>query len=87
MAEFIESPPAQIVIGLAVIFALIAVGVYVVLRFRDRADGEESLTADVIENFREMHGQGDLSDDEYRTIKTVLAMTLQEELKDNGEKG
>jgi hypothetical protein len=34
-----------------------------------------------------MHSQGEISDAEFRTIKTTLADRLRDELNDNGEKG
>lgn len=87
MAEFLGSHTAQLVIGLAITAMLIAVGVYVIQKVRN-GDGEETPTASsLLTNFRELHAEGDLSDEEYRTIKAVLSEQLQDELKDNHEKG
>ena len=72
---------------LAVIVVLILVALFVVRKFRSRFDEDPSGTSDTITNFRELHVRGQLSDQEYRTIKSVLATKLQDELKDNGEKG
>ena len=61
----------QAVVLLAVIFALIIAEIYVVKRFRDRADQDETYADDMITNSRELHGRGQLIDEEYRTIRTV----------------
>jgi hypothetical protein len=36
-------------------------------------------------NFRELHAQGELSDEEYRTIKAVLAERFEQELNSTDE--
>ena len=66
---------------------LIALGAYIVGRFRGRVKEDQPPTSDMITKFREMHSQGDLSEKEYRTIKTVLETKFQEEINDNGEPG
>ena len=78
---------SQTTVLLAVIVVLILVALFVVRKFRSRFDKDHSRTSDMITNFRELHVRGQLSGQEYRTIKTVLATKLQDELKDNGEKG
>ena len=61
------------------------------LRHRENPpqDGTEGTRrpANGSQNVRELHSQGELSDEEFRTIKTNLATQLQDELNDNGEKG
>ena len=63
------------------------VGVYIIRsvhgEFRDNASTAE----DLIENFRDLHSKGELSDGEYRTIKAVLSTQLQNEIKGNDEGG
>ena len=68
----------------AVILALTVGGIYIVKRFRGREGQEESPTSDMITNFREMYVRGDLSDEEYRTIKTVLEKKFQRESRNTG---
>lgn len=78
----------SIIAGVGWIAAAIALGLigfYLLRRFRDGdADGQQS-TSDLISNFRELHLQGELNDEEYRTIKTRLSERLQQELKDAGK--
>jgi uncharacterized membrane protein len=87
MSEFIQDPIVQLVIWLTVFSALVAVAVYVVTRIRAEAVQNEPVASDLLSKFRELRGQGDLSEEEFRTIKTTLAEQLQEELKDNEGKG
>jgi len=87
VVQFFSSPLTQIVILLAVLAALITAGVYIVGRFRGGSGSEQPSASDLMTNFREVHSQGDLSDQEYRTIKTLLAEKLQSELKDTGKQG
>jgi hypothetical protein len=88
MPDLLQTPTAQLVIGLATLLVLSMVGAYVVLRFRDSIEDDET-TNDLLTKFREMHHQGYLSEAEYRTIRTDLGGQLSRELQDKiraGEK-
>ena len=82
MREFLTTSIASAVLWVAVLLVMLAVGYYVVRRFRDRSDDDRQTASDLLTNFREMHQEGDISEMEFRTIKTVLGRKLQEELKD-----
>ena len=43
--------------------------------------------SDLLTNFQEMRHEGDISDADYRKIKSVLGEQLQRELKDGKDKG
>lgn len=78
--EFLESPVPRVIILLALTAVFVAVAAYVIssLRrgFRDRgADASDLMT-----NFRELHNRGELSDEEYRTIKASLAERMRRQL-------
>lgn len=66
---------------------VITLGVFFVTRFRDSRDDDQLPTSDALTKFREMHARGDLSDEEFRTIKTRLASQLQAELNDSNKTG
>jgi hypothetical protein len=85
MKQFLLSTPAQFVIWLTVLAILVAIGGYIVGRFRGRADDERLSANELLTNFREMHHRGDIADKEFRNIKTVLGTKLQREL--NGSVG
>ena len=73
------------VIWVTVLLILLVVGYYLVMKFRDQS-GEDRLTSNqLLTNFREMNEQGDISDTEFRQLKTVLGDQLTEELTDTGE--
>jgi uncharacterized membrane protein len=81
MQEFLSTPLAKAVISVAILLVMLAVGYYLVRRFRDRIDDDRQTTSDLLTNFREMHHEGDISEAEFRTIKTVLGQKLQEEME------
>ncbi len=82
MQEFLRTPIASAVLWIAVLLVMLAVGYYVMRRFRDRSDDDRQTASDLLTNFREMRQEGDISEMEFRTIKTVLGRKLQDELKD-----
>jgi len=64
----------------AAIFVMTAIGIAVARRYRDREANNMSETSDMMSKFRELHSEGGLSDEEFRTIKTKLASELKTEL-------
>jgi uncharacterized membrane protein len=87
MQEFLSTPLAKAVISVAILLVILAVAYYLVRRFRDRIDDDRQTTSDWLTNFREMHHEGDISEAEFRTIKTVLGQKLQEEIRDTENEG
>jgi hypothetical protein len=70
---------------LAVCFAVCSVGgVYVVLKLRKEWKETPPGASDLMANFRDLRSQGELSDQEFRTIKTLLADQMAKELNDRG---
>lgn len=78
---------SQAAILFAVIFVLTALGVALARRYRDRAAKDISESSMMMSKFRELHSEGGLSDEEFRTIKTKLAGELKAELKSNNNNG
>ena len=78
-------PLSQAALWFAVIFALSALAVLAVRRWRGSAYKAQLKPSELLTKFRELHGRGTLSDDEYRTIKTTLARQIDAELKDNDQ--
>ncbi len=87
MSEFLHSTWAAVLLWCTILAMLIAIGVYIVGRFRGSAEDEQPVANNLLTNFRELHSRGGLSDQEFRTIKTLLAEQIQDELKDTGDKG
>lgn len=80
-------PLAQALLMLAAIFAFLSLGLFLARRWRDRADDDRPVPENLLSKFREMHGRGELSDEEFRTIKTKLASQFQQEVRDTEETG
>ena len=85
MAEFLGSPLATIVILIALTAALMAGGIYVIGRVRAGINRKAPPASEWLTKFKELHAQGELSDEEYRTIKGMLAARLQQELNSTDE--
>ena len=87
MSEFLHSTWAAVLLWCTILAMLIAIGIYIVGRFRGSTEDEQPVAHNLLTNFRELHSRGGLSDQEFRTIKTLLAEQIQDELKDTGDKG
>jgi hypothetical protein len=85
MTALFSHPLSQAALWFAVIFALSALAVIAVRKWRGSATGAQLKPSELLTKFRELHGRGTLSDDEYRTIKTKLARQLEAELRDNDQ--
>jgi uncharacterized membrane protein len=85
MSEFFANPVVNVVILAAVTAVMVAVGVYVIGKVRASARGTDPQSSEWLTKFQDLHAKGELSDEEYRTIKGVLADRLQQELKGTDE--
>ena len=72
---------AQLITGLGLLLGLLIVAVLVVQRFRGGAADKGRTPAEMLTNFEEMRTRGDISDADYRKVKSVLGAQLQGELK------
>jgi uncharacterized membrane protein len=87
MAEFLGSPLVSVVFLLALTAALVAVGAYVIGKVRAGLKREEPDASAWLSRFKDLHAQGELSDEEFQTIKSMLAKRLQHELSDKDAPG
>jgi uncharacterized membrane protein len=85
--EFLATPGAQTVLWLTVLAIGTVVAYAIVKRFRDGIDDDRVTANDLLTNFREMNREGDISDAEFRTIRTALGEQLQAELRDSSNEG
>jgi len=85
MTELFRYPLSQAALWFAVLFALLALAVTCVRKWRGSALEAQPTASELLTKFRDLHGRGSLSDDEYRTIKTKLARQLEAELRDNDQ--
>ena len=86
MTSLFSHPLAQATLWFAVIFAISALAVLALRKWRGSAYEGQPKPSELLTKFRELHGRGTLSDDEYRTIKTTLARQVNAELKENEHK-
>ena len=86
MTDLFRQPLFTAALWFAVIFALLALAVAALRRFRGDAADDRPTASELLTKFRELHARGGLSDDEYRTIKTKLATQLQTELTHSDQK-
>jgi uncharacterized membrane protein len=85
--DLLSDPIAKIVLWATLGAVAIAVAVYILGKIRSEAVQQEPGPNELMSKFRELHAKGELSDEEFRTIKTTLAARFQDELKDTGETG
>jgi len=87
MRGFFDDSGVQWVLWLGLLAMLTVVAIYVLEKIRAAPAQQEPEESEMISKFHELHSKGELTDAEFRTIKTTLAARLQEKVKDNGEKG
>lgn len=80
MTEFFSKPTVQLFVWLAVLAIMSVSAYYVLRRLRDGVEQAET-SADMLAKFREMRDQGELSEADFRSIKTILGERMQAEIK------
>ena len=83
MPEFLSHPLFLAILGLTAMIALSARAILWMRKWRGDTANDQLSASDLLTKFREMHLQGSLSADEYRTIKTKLATHTDAELNNN----
>lgn len=81
------SPTGKLIMWSTALLILLAVGTYLVLKFRDDIDSNDSIenASDLLTKFREMRQEGHINDKEYRTIKTDLETKLSKQAPDDSD--
>jgi uncharacterized membrane protein len=77
----------ELIIWTAVLAALVAVAIYVIGKLRNAPAQREPVADELLAKCRESHSRGELSNEEFRTIRTTLEERLREELRDDGQRG
>ncbi len=85
MPELQNHPLSVAPLWFAAMFALLALAILLVRRWRDGSGRDRHEASKMLSKFRELHARGGLSDHEYRTIKTKLRASLEAELNDNDQ--
>jgi uncharacterized membrane protein len=88
MQEFLRSTPAQAVIWVAVLSIVSCIAIYVVKRIREDNEADDEATSNqMLTRFRGMHDDGEITQTEFKRIKSVLGGRLQQELDSNDSEG
>lgn len=77
----------EAIIHFATIAVLIAIGAHIASKWRGTKEDNKLSTSELLTKYREMHSRGELSDEEFRNIKSRLANQLQNELSDSDKLG
>jgi|TARA_B110000495_G_scaffold194823_1_gene201642 uncharacterized membrane protein len=83
--EILETPAARAVLGITVLAILTTIAYFVVTNYRDRIDQDIPSPEEHLDNFQEIHSQGDISDKEFRTIETVLEQLEHQQSQPNDQ--
>ena len=87
MSEFFSRQELELLMLLAALAVFVMVAAAVIRKIRPKPVQKEPAASEMLSKYREMHSRGELSDAEFRTIKTTLAERFQNELRDDGQKG
>ena len=87
MDRFWQSGLEWLVLWLAVPAVLVTVAWYVIWKIRPKSIQKERKANEWLSKFRESHSRGELTDEEFRTIKTTLTVHIQDELSNNDGTG
>ena len=77
---------AQVILAMGMLIGMVVAAVLIVQSFRSSAVRSGRPTSELISNFQEMHTRGDITDADYRKIKSVLGDQLHGELNDGKDK-
>jgi len=69
MTDFFAAPTVQAGVAVLILCVLIATAFYLVSSFRDYTAQDQESTPEALDNLKEMHRRGDISDKEFRTMK------------------
>ena len=90
MTNFFATPMVQAGVAVVILCVLIAAAYYLVSSFRDYTAQDQASTTDALFKLEEMHRKGDISDEEFRTIKARTHQQtdwskLNDDLSETGE--
>lgn len=86
MSDFLEKHGLQLLVSTGVLVGLIMAALLILRKLRDQAAGNTQDTSDLLNNFQDLHQQGEFSEAEFRKIKSVLGNKLQRDAKDGKPK-
>jgi hypothetical protein len=86
MSGILNSAAADLLLAVAGCGLLAVVGTWLINRCKQMVYEQSSNSNEMMSTFSELHEQGELSDEEYKNIKTRLAAKMQLEARSTGVK-
>lgn len=74
----------QVVLSVLALLIMCYVAYWLVVKVRDSSKNDLQLTPEVLKNFEEMRQEGDISEAEYRNIRSVLGKKQAGSSQDDG---
>lgn len=87
VSEYFTPQFRELLLLLGALALLVVIASRVIMKIRPKPLQHEPVEDEMLSKCREMHSRGELSDAEFRTIKTTLNERLQNELRDDGQTG
>ncbi len=87
MWDWFSSPIVQALLGVAVLLAAVYVGWQAIIALRPSTCKVDTNVDRLAQNFEEMQLEGALSDEELRTIKSVLGRTQDKQKQNSAQQG
>lgn len=81
--RFWSLKPEWLIVWFAVLAVLVSIAAYLLSKIRAKTLQHEPTASELLSKFRDLHSEGKLSEEEFRTIKTTLAEQLQNEINQN----
>ena len=82
MSDLIDDPIVSAAIGLLILCGMSAIAFYVVSKFRDYDDQDQDHEYELLANLQEMRVNGDITEEEYRTINSATHPQLKRGMSD-----
>ena len=80
MSRLWQTNGIELVLLGAVLAAFIVVAIYVIAKVREQTKESRSPSSEILSNFEELHASGELSDQEFRSIRSMLHQRMQSEM-------
>ncbi len=82
MLDWLTQTPVQAVLSVLVLLILCIGAYWLLAKLRDSSNEDQPPVTELLKNFEEMRHEGDISDTEYRNIRSVLGEKRVDEADD-----
>lgn len=81
MSRLWQTTGFELVLLGALLAILLVVGLYIVGKIREETKQSQLPSGEILNNFEELHARGQLNDQEFHTIRSMLRARMHDELK------